>query len=75
MLTGRQYLLALTLEQEQYAERVAGICRAVWNIGLEQRRAYRRRGVFIGYAEQCGQLADAKREHPWLAEAPAQCIK
>jgi putative transposase len=77
MLTGRRYLLALTPEQEQYAEQVAGICRAVWNTGLEQRRVYRRRGAFVGYAQQCRELAGAKREPglEWLADAPSHCLQ
>jgi putative transposase len=70
MLTGRRYLLALTPEQEAYAEKVAGICRAVWNTGLEQRREYRRRGGFISYVEQARQLAEAKADEPWLSDAP-----
>ncbi|MGW4965494.1 hypothetical protein ACWEPL_50440 [Nonomuraea sp. NPDC004186] len=49
----------------------------MWNTGLEQRRAYRRRGAFIGYAEQCRRLAEAKTDPDcaWLAEAPAQVIQ
>lgn len=75
MLTGRRYLLAFTPEQEAYAERVAGICRAVWNTGLEQRREYRRRGAYISYAEQARQMAEAKKDEPWLAEAPSHCLQ
>lgn len=75
MLIGRRYLIAFAPEQEEYAERVAGICRAVWNTGLEQRREYRRRGAFIGYAEQCRQLAEAKADEPWLKEAPSHCLQ
>ncbi|WP_235883497.1 helix-turn-helix domain-containing protein [Saccharopolyspora elongata] len=44
MLTGRKYRLALTPAQADFAEHIGGICRAVWNIALEQRRAYRQRG-------------------------------
>lgn len=75
MLIGRRYRLALTPEQVDYAERVAGICRAVWNTGLEQRREYRRRGGFIGYAGQCRQLTEAKVDEPWLKEAPAHVLQ
>lgn len=75
MLTGRRYRLKFTPEQEAFAHRIAGICRSVWNTALEQRRDYRRRGSFIGYAEQCAQLAQAKREFVWLAEAPAQVLQ
>jgi putative transposase len=46
MLTGRRFRVEFTGEQGEYAEQIAGVCRAVWNTGLEQRRAYRsRRGV------------------------------
>ncbi|GGL41854.1 RNA-guided endonuclease InsQ/TnpB family protein [Planomonospora parontospora] len=75
MLTGRKYRLELDFGQKLLAERIAAACRAVWNTALEQRRAYRRRGAFIGYAEQCRQLADAKKDFPWLAEAPAQALQ
>ncbi|WP_449064045.1 RNA-guided endonuclease InsQ/TnpB family protein, partial [Planomonospora algeriensis] len=75
VLTGRRYRLEFDAGQKLTAERIAAACRAVWNIALEQRRAYRRRGAFIGYAEQCRQLADAKKDFPWLAEAPAQALQ
>ncbi|MFJ2033987.1 RNA-guided endonuclease InsQ/TnpB family protein, partial [Streptosporangium sp. NPDC087985] len=75
MLAGRRYRLELTTEQALFAERIGGICRAVWNTALEQRRAYRRRGASIGYAEQCRQLAAAKTDFPWLAEAPSHCLQ
>lgn len=75
MLIGRRYVLSFTPEQQAYAEEVASICRAVWNTGLEQRREYRRRGTFIGYAEQCRQLAEAKADAPWLKTAPSHCLQ
>ena len=62
MLTGRRYLLALTDEQINQAERFGAICRAVWNTGLEQRREYRRRGAWITYVEQARQMAEAKKD-------------
>lgn len=75
MLTGRRFRLELTPEQEAYADRIAGTCRLVWNIGLEQRREYSRRGKWITYPEQAHELASAKAEHPWLAEAPGHCLQ
>ncbi|GGL28386.1 RNA-guided endonuclease InsQ/TnpB family protein [Planomonospora parontospora] len=75
ILTGRRYRLEFDFGQKLVAERIAAVCRSVWNTALEQRRAYRRRGAFIGYAEQCRQLAEAKAEFPWLAEAPAQALQ
>jgi putative transposase len=77
MLTGRRYLLAFTDEQTAYAEQVGSICRAVWNTGLEQRRAYRRRGGWIDYVEQARQMAEAKKdsEGAWLADAPSHVLQ
>ncbi|MFF5204660.1 RNA-guided endonuclease InsQ/TnpB family protein [Streptosporangium sp. NPDC000396] len=75
MLTGRRYLLAFTPEQEELAELIGDACRMVWNIGLEQRRAYRRRGAYIGYVEQARQMAEAKKDFPWLAEAPSHTLQ
>lgn len=81
MLTGRRYLLALTPEQTEYAEQVGGACRAVWNAGLEQRRTYVQRylrgnrGAFASYALQCRELAEAKVDHPWLANAPGHALQ
>lgn len=77
MLAGRRYRLEFKPEQAVFAHQVGGICRSVWNTALEQRRHYRRRGAFIGYAEQCAQLADAKTEAEleWLADAPSQVLQ
>jgi len=77
MLTGRRYLLALTSEQTSRSEQFAAACRAVWNAGLEQRRAYRRRGAFIGYVEQARQMAEAKKDPyaRWLADAPSHILQ
>lgn len=81
MLTGRRYLLALTPEQVDYAKQVGSACRAVWNTGLEQRRTYVERylrgdrGAFASYALQCRELAEAKADHPWLADAPGHALQ
>lgn len=75
MLTGRKYKLLLTDEQAAYAEQIGGACRAVWNTGLHQRREYRTRGAWMNYGPQCTELADAKREHAWLANVPGHCLQ
>jgi putative transposase len=75
MLTGRRYLLDLTAEQAAHAETVAGVCRAVWNVGLEQRREYRRRGAWATYVQQARELAEAKKTESWLTEAPSHCLQ
>ncbi|MBL1110605.1 transposase [Streptomyces sp. 5-8] len=75
MLSGRRYRLALSAEQEAMCEEVANICRAVWNTGLDQRRQYRRRGAWMNYGPQAAELADAKRDHPWLKAAPSHVLQ
>jgi putative transposase len=77
MLTGRRYLLDFTDDQANYAETVGGICRAVWNNALEQRREYRRRGAFISYVEQARQMAEAKKDPycGWMSDAPAHTLQ
>jgi putative transposase len=77
MLTGRRYLLALTVAQVDQAEKFGAICRAVWNTGLEQRREHRRRGAWINYVEQARQMAEAKKDSDcaWLADAPSHILQ
>ncbi|MEU6180481.1 RNA-guided endonuclease InsQ/TnpB family protein [Streptomyces coeruleorubidus] len=75
MLVGRRYRLQFTPEQREAAEEYGSICRAVWNIGLEQRREYRRRGAWINYVQQAREMAEAKVEHPWLRTAPSHILQ
>ncbi|MFI7152747.1 RNA-guided endonuclease InsQ/TnpB family protein [Nonomuraea sp. NPDC050022] len=77
VLAGRRCRLEFDFGQQMFAERLGGICRSVWNTGLEQRREYRRRGAYLSYEEQCAQLAEAKKDPycDWLADAPAQVIQ
>jgi len=77
MLSGRRFRVRFTADQQVYAEQVSGICRAVWNTGLDQRRQYRQRRAWINYPEQCRELADAKTDPDlsWLAEAPGHCLQ
>jgi putative transposase len=75
MLAGRRFQVELTDVQERLAQQTADVCRAVWNTGLEQRREYRRRGAWMNYGSQAGELVEAKAEHVWLAEVPAHCLQ
>jgi putative transposase len=75
MLTGRRFRVEFSTEQAEFAERIGAACRAVWNTGLEQRRAYRRRGAWMNYQPQAKELAEAKTEHRWLKEVPGHCLQ
>ncbi|WEB43415.1 transposase [Streptomyces yunnanensis] len=56
-------------------EEFGNICRAVWNVALDQRRQYRRRGAWMNYVPQAAELADAKKEHLWLKAAPSHVLQ
>jgi putative transposase len=75
VLTGRRFRVEFTEQQQQFAEQIGGVCRAVWNTGLEQRRVYRRREAWMNYQPQAAELAEAKAEHRWLAEVPGHCLQ
>ncbi|WP_441249022.1 RNA-guided endonuclease InsQ/TnpB family protein [Kitasatospora sp. McL0602] len=75
MLQGRRYRLELTDDQSVLCQTFGDICRSVWNTGLEQRREYRRRSAWMNYVPQAAELADAKREFPWLADAPSHVLQ
>ena len=75
MLTGRRFRVEFTDEQAAFAEQIGAVCRAVWNTGLEQRREYRRRGAWMNYGPQAKELAEAKAQHPWLAQVPGHCLQ
>jgi putative transposase len=73
--SGRRFRVELTEGQARLAEQTADVCRAVWNIGLEQRREYRRRGAWMNYNEQAHELVQAKEEQTWLKAAPSHCLQ
>lgn len=75
MLAGRRFRVELTDAQERLAQQTADACRAVWNIGLEQRREYRRRGAWMNYGPQAAELVEAKADHGWLKEVPGHCLQ
>jgi putative transposase len=75
MLAGRRFRAEFTDEQQGFAEQIAAVGRAVWNTGLQQRREYRRRGAWMNYQPQARELAEAKAEHPWLAQVPGHCLQ
>ncbi|WP_307808152.1 RNA-guided endonuclease InsQ/TnpB family protein [Streptomyces oryzae] len=75
MLEGRSYQAELTPSQSLLTDEWAGVCRIVWNTALEQRRCYRQRGSFIGFAAQCAELTAAKREFGWLKAPQSQVLQ
>lgn len=62
----RRYRLQPTPSQEKALELHCRHAQFVWNIALEQRRAWRPGRANIGVAQQMRELAEARREFPWL---------
>jgi hypothetical protein len=60
--------------QAELMERIAGWCRAISNIALDQRRWFARPGRSISYERQAGEIAELKAGFPWFAEAPYHCL-
>jgi len=63
------------LAQPSGLRRIGGACRLLWNIALEQRRTFSRRGRHIGYHEQAAQLAELKEAYPFFVEVPHHCLQ
>ena len=63
-------------DQEQTMVQIAGCCRLVYNLGLEQRTLFYRRGVrTFSYLSQANELPALKAEFPFLKIAPAQSLQ
>lgn len=77
MLTRQAIRVSLRLDarQAQLAERIAGCCRSLYNVALDQRRWFARPGRRIGYVDQAAQLAALKAEFAWFGEAPHHCLQ
>jgi putative transposase len=77
MLVGRRFRVRFTPDQLVYADEVAGVCRAVWNTGLDQRRQYRQRRAWINYPQQAKELVETKLDpdFAWISQVPAHCLQ
>lgn len=67
-------------EQEEMFRRIAGCCRLVYNLALEQRREFwRNKQVLTGsgfsWIDQKRELPELKAEFPFLKEVPAHCLQ
>lgn len=74
------YRLYPDAAQRETLARIAGACRAVYNLALEQRRDWWQRykaitGKSISYNMQSGELTALKREVAWLRDAPSQVLQ
>ena len=74
----RQAIRVRLLPNEQQSalmERIAGCCRTVANLALDQRRWFARPGRAISYTSQAAEIAELKEAFPWFGEAPFHCLQ
>lgn len=69
------YRLYPTPEQDREMRKIAGACRFVYNLALEQRRDWYKPGRRFSTASQCRELTKLRYEVDWLSSAPAQCLQ
>jgi len=77
MLVHKAYRFRIhpTDEQRVLLAKVVGLCRLVYNLALEQRSTFSRRGRHVGYHAGANDLPALKAEFPFVKEAPAQCLQ
>ncbi|MEV0050872.1 transposase [Saccharopolyspora shandongensis] len=75
--TAMKFRLYPTKVQAERLTAWSHTCRAVWNIALTQRIwAYRSAlRATLRAVDQCADLTQARKEHAWLRDLPAQCAQ
>ena len=69
------YRLHPTPEQAQQMAQIAGSCRYVFNLALDQRRTFGRAGRSINFASQCREVTMLRAEVAWLKAAPIHTLQ
>jgi putative transposase len=70
-----RYRIYPTPAQEAFFRQIAGACRFVYNLALEQRERFSRCGRAINYNAQQNELPALKAEAPWLNDVPSHCLQ
>jgi putative transposase len=69
------YRLYPTPAQAAQMAQIAGACRFVFNIGLEQRRDWYRPGRKFSFASQCREVTMLRAEVDWLKACPVHTLQ
>jgi putative transposase len=69
------YRLYPTPEQAQQMAQIAGSCRYVFNLALEQRRDWWKPGRTFNFASQCREVTLLRAEVDWLKAAPVHTLQ
>lgn len=72
---GYRFRLYPTPEQAALFRRTAGCCRYLYNLALEQRSRFSRKGRNISYRMQAAEMTRLKAEAPFLREPPHHCLQ
>lgn len=62
-------------EQARQMTQIAGGCRFVYNLALDQRRTFGRRGRIITFASQCREVTALRAEVDWLKACPVHTLQ
>ena len=69
------YRLYPTPEQAHQMAQIAGSCRFVFNLALEQRRDWWKPGRTFNFASQCREVTMLRAEADWLKAAPVHTLQ
>ena len=69
------YRLYPTPDQARQMAQIAGSCRFIYNLALEQRRDWYRPGRIFNFATQCRELTPLRAEVDWLRAAPVHTLQ
>ena len=69
------YRLYPTPEQAQQMAQIAGSCRFVFNLALQQRRDWWKPGRTFNFASQCREVTALRAEVDWLKAAPVHTLQ
>ena len=75
MRKANTYRLDPTPEQAEQMAQIAGSCRYVFNLALEQRRDWWRLGRTFNFASQCREVTMLRAEVDWLRAAPVHTLQ
>jgi putative transposase len=64
-----------TPEQSAQMAQIAGACRFVYNLALEQRRDWYRPGRKFNFASQCREVTELRAEVDWLKAVPVHALQ
>jgi len=77
MIERKAAMFRLYPSPEQYAQmaQIAGACRFVYNLAMEQRRDWYRPGRKISFVSQCREVTGLRDEVDWLKACPVHALQ